>query len=104
MAKKFEGNFHESPAQKEIPFPPDPRSGLSWNEEGELVDSKGNIYDKNGENIIGEAPSQEFLAELEKMRGRYPALSEKELMQFARGNINKRNREAEKKSRKKKTR
>ena len=81
-------------------MPIDPRSGLKRNEKGEIIDDDGNIYDESGEHVVKEAPSQEFLKELAEMRRRYPALTEKELISFARGNISKRSRDAEKKAKK----
>ena len=73
-------------------------AGFHRNEQGEVADDEGNVYDE-AYNLVRAALSAEFLEEFDKMKKRYPRLSDKEQGKLARGNIYKRNREAEQKKR-----
>jgi hypothetical protein len=71
MAKRpdiFSGNLFEKPENPNVPEILQPRKG---GKPGEMVDSKGIIYDRAG-NVIGEEPSKELLKALEAVRAAHP--------------------------------
>ena len=70
---KFTGFLFESSLpQKEL------APGFHYNERGEIVDKKENVYDKNGI-LIKEAPSEGLL----EARRRYPNLTDNQLAPLA---------------------